>query len=117
MMNIAQQYKKKVTADMYFIYDNASVHKTDELQAMLKRQSKKFHALPLPPYSPRLNPIENMWNALKAPVKHEDLTDGESVRVALTAARDSLNPMSFEKYFKHMQDKIYPLAIARAAIH
>jgi len=117
MRRIAQEYKRKQTDDMYFIYDNASVHKTDELSAMLQRQSEKFHPLPLPPYSPRLNPIENMWHTLKAPVKREELTDGESVRRALTKARDELQISSFPHYFKHMHDKIYPLAVARSDMH
>lgn len=45
------------------VFDNASFHKKKQIKAILK---KKGHvALPLPPYSPDLSPIENSFGGLK----------------------------------------------------
>ena len=45
------------------IMDNAPVHNKKELRSMLKKHG---HALlPLPPYSPDLNPIEQSFGAMK----------------------------------------------------
>ncbi len=114
---IAKNLKGKQDEAIYFIFDNCSVHMPAELDRVLKKQSAKFRVVFLPPYSPRLNPIEQVWNALKAQVKHEALTDGESVRHALTAGMDKLDRNSFPRYFEHMQREIYPLALAHKPMH
>ena len=45
------------------VMDNASFHKKKQIKAILKKHG---HALlPLPPYSPDFNPIENSFGALK----------------------------------------------------
>ena len=45
------------------VMDNASFHKKKDIAAILR---KKGHAmLPLPPYSPDFNPIENSFGSLK----------------------------------------------------
>ena len=42
------------------VVDNASWHDSDELKV-----PSNITLLPLPPYSPELNPIENLWGYLK----------------------------------------------------
>lgn len=45
------------------ILDNAAFHRHKHLRALLA--TKGCTLLPLPPYSPDLNPIEHVWNTLK----------------------------------------------------
>jgi transposase len=45
------------------ILDNASYHKSTELQKLFLKH--KITLLYLPPYSPDLNPIENLWGTIK----------------------------------------------------
>jgi len=45
------------------IFDNASFHKKRQITALCKKRGHK--ALPLPPYSPDFNPIENSFGTLK----------------------------------------------------
>jgi hypothetical protein len=45
------------------ILDNAAFHRHQHLRAILA--NKGCTLLPLPPYSPELNPIEHTWNTLK----------------------------------------------------
>jgi transposase len=46
------------------IWDNASFHKASRMQEIV--EAKGARLLPLPTYSPDLNPIENYWAATKA---------------------------------------------------
>jgi transposase len=45
------------------VFDNASFHKKKEIKAILKKEGHV--PLPLPPYSPDFNPIENSFGGLK----------------------------------------------------
>ncbi len=52
-----------LTKPSIIVFDNASFHKKKQIAAMCK---KKGHTpLPLPPYSPDFNPIENSFGGLK----------------------------------------------------
>lgn len=45
------------------VFDNASFHKKKEIRALCKKHGHT--ALPLPPYSPDFNPIENSFGTIK----------------------------------------------------
>ena len=45
------------------IMDNASIHKSRELKKLFKKYNHKL--IFLPPYSPDLNPIEQLWGTIK----------------------------------------------------
>lgn len=45
------------------ILDNASYHRSEKLQNLFLKH--KVSLLYLPPYSPDLNPIENLWGTIK----------------------------------------------------
>jgi transposase len=109
LLTIARSYQSVVHGPLYFIFDNASVHRKDELADQLTSLSPDFHCLSLPPYLPRLNPIEQLWHAFKTPVKHEELNNAEAVAAALARSFAALSKPSFPRYFEHMQQKVYPL--------
>jgi hypothetical protein len=48
---------------MFFMQDNAPIHKSGATTAWLTGHG--INVLEMPPYSPDLNPIENMWAFLK----------------------------------------------------
>lgn len=45
------------------VMDNASFHKSNKLKKLFQKYNHKL--VFLPPYSPELNPIENMWGTIK----------------------------------------------------
>ena len=49
------------------IMDNLSSHKVSVLEAIVKERGAKIEYLP--PYSPDLNPVENMWSKIKAQLR------------------------------------------------
>ncbi|MCS6267384.1 MAG: IS630 family transposase [Vampirovibrio sp.] len=72
-----------LTAGMTVIGDNASFHKSWEIQQLI--ESAGCRLLFLPPYSPDLNPIERFWSALKARIRRL-LTDTLSLDEAIDQA-------------------------------
>lgn len=63
-----------------FMQDNAPCHKAAATMAFL--QAKHVRVLDWPPYSPDLNPIENLWATLKAKVHQAPLPTRQAVMEA-----------------------------------
>jgi len=79
----SQQLIHEVREGQTVILDNASFHRIEPLRAIL--QDKGCFLLPLPTYSPDLNLIEPLWNALKHTIMH-DQTPNCSFRDKVDAA-------------------------------
>ena len=66
LLRLVRLYKKM--RKVYFIWDNAKVHKTKALGKWIdnwnKRDMVKIEILPMPTYSPWLNPIEPIFGDL-----------------------------------------------------
>lgn len=58
-----------------FMHDNAPVHTAHIVQGLLT--DRRIKVMEWPPYSPDLNPIENLWKLMKAEIYklRPDLTD------------------------------------------
>lgn len=56
--------------DPIFQQDNAPVHTAQCVRDWLANQ--QFEMMPWPPFSPDLNPIENLWSVLKAKIYELD---------------------------------------------
>jgi Transposase and inactivated derivatives len=50
---------------VHVIWDNAGSHTSENMEAFLKMHKKELILHNLPPYSPELNPQENVWSVLK----------------------------------------------------
>jgi transposase len=51
---------------IYLVLDNAKIHKSNVVKAFQKGNKKRLELIYLPPYSPELNPQENVWNRYKS---------------------------------------------------
>ena len=52
------------------VLDNARAHHATTVQEFAKIHEEKLELMFLPPYSPRLNPIERVWRKLRKAVTH-----------------------------------------------
>ena len=64
-----------------FMHDNARVHTAHLIRDFL--QEEGYEVMEWPPYSPDLNPIENLWHLLKEKINanHPDLLRRNDARV------------------------------------
>jgi transposase len=51
---------------VFMIWDNARIHTSKAVEEFIKYHKDSLFILNLPPYSPELNPQENVWNKLKS---------------------------------------------------
>jgi transposase len=63
VLSFFKTYLPKLTKPSVIIMDNASYHKSKELQQLFEQHNHLL--IFLPPYSPDLNPIENLWGTIK----------------------------------------------------
>lgn len=81
------------------IMDNLSVHKNS---FDISRFNKKHIEIKyLPPYSPDLNPIENMWSKVKAIIKKMNPRNFDDIWNALNEALWSITSSNLTGWFKH----------------
>ena len=84
------------------VLDGASPHNR------LKRELVATGAtvLPHPPYSPDLNPIENVWAVVKAKAAAQGPRNAEEVVKALKAAWREITPTRFKAYADSMHQRL-----------
>jgi transposase len=58
-------YKSRGISKTMVIMDNAKIHTSEEMKQFAIAHENDLVLLRQPPYSPELNPQENMWNLLK----------------------------------------------------
>jgi transposase len=84
--------------DVVFL-DNLSVHKNAEaIRAILAAKAMVEF---LPPYSPDLNPIEQLWSKLKALVRGAKARTLEALEQAISAAFAAVTSDDAEGWFEH----------------
>lgn len=74
------------------ILDNARIHHADLIQPFLKEHQAKLTLVYLPPYSPNLNMIEELWGWLKASMIYNVFFDSvQKIRKAVQGFIQSIN--------------------------
>jgi transposase len=74
----------------YFLQDNAPMHKSREIQAWLHNNG--VTCIDFPPYSPDLNPIENLWASLARAVERLPCESMEVLQDAVESAWKAIDP-------------------------
>jgi transposase len=66
------------------MHDNASIHRAHIIKDLLKDLSQEygFTIMNWPPYSPDLNPVENLWALLKKEIYKAYLVSEESINLS-----------------------------------
>ncbi len=63
-------WRYKHSKKVYIITDNAKIHHAIIVMNFLASINHKIEILYLPPYSPELNPMEQIWNYMRDEVTH-----------------------------------------------
>jgi hypothetical protein len=100
--------------DHCFMQDNASIHTAEKVKEWFREQ--RVWCTDWPPYSPDLNPIENVWHAMKCLAlkmfpeimngSGETEEDIRKVEECLKAAWDALPNTLFEDLIRSMEKRI-----------
>ena len=75
---------KHLTETIYVVWDNATTHFDDEVEAVVRAAAGRLVLLYLPTYSPWLNPIEMLWRHFRREVTHCELF--ESIKALVKAS-------------------------------
>ena len=81
------------------VMDNLSTHKTLAVEAAFARQG--IRVLYLPPYSPDLNPIENLWSKVKTLMRKHATRTLHGLMYAMAEAIDEVTTADCQGYFKN----------------
>lgn len=85
----------------YFVMDNVGFHRTDEIQQLIRAHGHV--PVFLPPYSPFLNPIEELFNQWKTIIKRSQPTDEEQLYVQIHNASEAITQEHCQNYVRHME--------------
>ncbi len=69
---------------VYIVWDNASTHEDEEIEAVLRAAAGHLVLLYLPTYSPWLNPAEMLWRHFRREVTHCELFDSIDALIQAT---------------------------------
>ena len=81
------------------IMDNMSSHKVSGVKDLI--EAVGAHIKYLPPYSPDLNPIENMWSKVKSELRKASEATSEQLMEATGRALDKVTQSDAKGWFEH----------------
>ena len=83
------------------VMDNASIHHVEEVSQHVLQRGALLHFLP--PYSPDLNPVENIFSKVKAIIRENDkmFQSSSTPRVLLSMAFQMITEQDRMSYARH----------------
>jgi transposase len=85
----------------YLIMDKVKFHKTEFVGNLI--ESHGHHAVFLPPYSPFLNPIEELFSQWKGIVRRSEPNSEDELYIKVHNSSELITPENCANYFKHME--------------
>lgn len=83
--------------DSVVVMDNMRSHHTEAVKSLLAQA--RVHYAYLPPYSPDLNPIEEMWSKIKAFLRKKKVRLAQDLPDAVRQAFDTITPQDCAGWF------------------
>lgn len=96
----------KLRRDDVVIWDNFAAHKLHRVVGLIETRGAKV--LPMPPYSPDLNPIEMMWSKLKAAIRRMAPRTMRQFHGALKKALLAVTRTDLRNGFRHCLSAVQP---------
>jgi transposase len=79
------------------VLDNLAVHKRPRVAELIRGRGARL--MPLPPYSPDLNPIEKMWSKVKAILRSKAARTSKALHAAITHALRQITAEDERSFF------------------
>lgn len=89
----------KLHADHIVIMDNVKFHQVAGVKELIEAKGAKL--VYLPPYSPELNPIEEMWSKIKTILRKQGARTLETFEHAIKVAFKAVSDCDLEGWFSH----------------
>ncbi|WP_309445178.1 IS630 family transposase [Dyella sp.] len=103
--NLKPTYRKFFPAGQwYFLQDNDPSHTSGLAQSWFHRNG--VTVLDFPPWSPDLNPIENVWPVLQRAVEQHNASDEAELEAAIQAEWEALSPDFLAKLAHSMPKRL-----------
>lgn len=107
-------FLKKLRSDaacpIFVIADNARYHRSQLVQSFLEQEQGNIMMAFLPPYSPELNPDEQVWNHAKSEISKMPIYNKNDMKKAIISVMSSIkNNINLIKSFFCMHDTKYAL--------
>jgi transposase len=100
LINLFTTLRSKGMYDVILIMDNVGFHKTDEVKNLI--ETSGFAFMYLPPYSPFLNPIENMFSKWKEHVRRTNPTNEQTLMRTIEDGANLISSEDTDGYFRNM---------------
>lgn len=96
---IAQRLVPKLWPGACVVMDNCSIHKGEEIEALIAKAGAKL--IYLPPYSPDFSPIENCWSKIKSVLRSIGARNYPDLAKAIEEAFNKLSLKDIQNWFTH----------------
>jgi transposase len=90
----------------HIIMDNVRFHKTDSVVNLIRAHG--HNPIFLPPYSPFLNPIENMFNQWKSMIRRSEPVNEDQLYQSVHSTSERISSLNCSNYFKNMEKYLFP---------
>ncbi len=96
---IAQRLVPKLWSGAYVLMDNCSIHKGEEIEALITQAGAKL--IYLPPYSPDFSPMENCWSKIKSLLRSIGARNYPDLAKAIEQAFEQVSLKDIQNWFTH----------------
>lgn len=98
-----QQLMLEATQPIILVVDGHSIHKAKSVKSYVESTQGRLELVYLPPYSPQLNPDEQVWKHVKADIAKHPIANKFDFRLAVEKALSRLQSMThtIAAFFRH----------------
>ena len=81
------------------VMDNVAFHRVKGVKEAIEKTGARL--VYLPPYSPDLNPIEQMWSKIKNYLRRASARDIKKFKISINFAYNSIESSDLKNWFRH----------------
>ena len=102
LIKLFEELAKNEIGNAWLILDNASIHKTQQVRDLVAE--KGFHLMFLPPYSPMVNPIEEVFSKIKFYARNvlADPTNSIHLKDIINQSVETITAANCNNFYTHM---------------